>query len=185
MHKLLAGSLVAVSLLAPAEIQAQAPTHEFGVDVGVSYSDPSPGSGVFLINGPIGDIRIGFITSKSMMLETRFNFVFASGGGTTIVFDPGLNLLFKMGQGTGTRNLMGMYLTVGADAAIISVKTTGFPSNSGVVPTINAGIGSRMAWGSNGAKRAELFVAYTLKNSDLGVPNTLTLGARLGLSFLH
>lgn len=181
MKKLFAGSLFAAALLAPQVAAAQ--SHEFGVDMGIVYQKPSGGSGTFNIVAPFGDVRIGFLSQSNMNFEARFNMQFASGGGTFIAFDPGLNVLFKLSPQNAQRD--GMYVTVGADANIVSSKPSGGTSTSGVIPTINAGVGSRMAWGNSAAKRVEVFVAYSLKSTKLGVPNTVSVGARLGLSFFH
>jgi hypothetical protein len=188
LQKRLAGSL-AVIMLVPSLAVAQGmgnmahgnPTHEFGVDLGVFYAKPSGGTGAFVIAAPIGDIRIGFLSASNMNLEARFTLGFQSGGGTFINLDPGLNALFKM---SGATNMHGMYFTVGADANIISNKPSGGTSVSGVIPTINAGIGTRSPWGTI-SKRGELFVAYSMKSTKLGRPNTISVGARLGLSFFH
>ena len=181
MRKLFAGALVAAAVLAPQAAQAQ--SMEFGADVGVLYMKPSGGSGQFVILAPLGDIRVGFLSRSNMNFEARFNMSFASGGGTFITFDPGLNVLWKLSPQNAQRD--GMYITAGADIAIISNKPSGGTSSSGIIPTINAGVGSRMAWGNSAAKRAEVFVAYSMKNTDLGRPNTISVGARLGLSFFH
>jgi len=154
--------------------------HEFGVDIGIGYTSPSGGQSSFGLTAPFGDIRIGFPSSSSMSLEGRLSASFASGGGTFITFDPGLNLMFGMGHATAHNN--NKYFTVGADVAIVSQSPSGGTSNSGAVITINGGVGARMPWGAQ-AKRGELFVAYSLKNTSLGVPNTFAIGARLGLSF--
>ncbi len=127
MHKLLAGTLVVASLLAPAVASAQAmgpghPTHEFGVDLAAVYSKPSGGSSGFSIFTPV-DVRIAHISPGMVEPELRMTLNFASGGGTFISFDPGVNLLFKMGSAT---HMNGPYFTVGADVNVISQKPTGW-----------------------------------------------------------
>jgi len=177
-------------IAAPAIAQAQArgatamASHgkEFGVDIGVGYVSPSGGQSSFGLTAPFGDIRIGFPSTGSMSFEGRFSGSFASGGGTFITFDPGVNLMFGMGHATSYND--NKYFTVGADVNIISQSPSGGTSTSGAVFTINGGVGTRMPWGT-AAKRAELFVSYSLKNTTLGVPNTFGIGARLGLSFWH
>jgi hypothetical protein len=157
------------------------PTHEFGVDLAAVYSKPSGGSSGFSIFTPV-DVRVGFISEGMMQPEARLTLNFASGGGTFISFDPGLNMIFKMGSAT---HMHGPYFTVGADVNIISLKPTGGTSTSGAIITINGGLGARGMWGATAGKRVEGFVAYSLKNTSLGAPNTLHIGARLGLSFFH
>lgn len=195
MQKLHAGVLVAVATMVPTLANAQAargaarpaatmqqsggPSHEFGVDMVLGYSKPSGGSGTFAIFTPV-DVRLGFVSSGSIQPEARMSLSFASGGGTFINFQPGVNLLFKMGSGTPMR---GTYLTAGADVQIISSKPSGGTSTSGAIITLNGGIGTRMAAGPTAAKRLEGFVAYSLKNTSLGAPNTFSVGARVGLSF--
>lgn len=190
MQKLQTATLVIAALLAPAIATAQAmgpdhPTHEFGVDLIAAYSKVGSGCtgscGSFNIVTPV-DVRIGLISAGMMQPELRLKLGFSSGGGTFIAFDPGVNLIFKMGSSTHMR---GPYFTVGADANIISSKPTGGTGTSGVIVTINGGIGTRSMWGTTAAKRAELFVAYGLENTSLGSPSTLSIGARLGLSFFH
>jgi len=190
MRKLLGTALVVAGTVIPGVATAQAghdmggmPKHEFGVDIFAAYQKPSGGSGGLLVTTPV-DVRVGFVSSGNMMFETRSSLAFASGGGTFLSFTPGLNVLFRMGHGTGNHNLMGRYFTVGADVNIQSFKITGLPSTSGAVIGINGGIGTRSAYGS-GATRIELFGRYLLKNTKLGVPNTIQIGARLGLSLWH
>jgi hypothetical protein len=190
MRKLLGTALVVAGTVVPGVAAAQMghdmggmPKHEFGVDVFAAYQKPSGGSGGLLVATPV-DVRVGFVSSGSMMFETRSSFSFASGGGTFIGFNPGVNVLFRIGQGTGNHNLMGRYFTVGADINVQSFKITGLPSASGAVIAINGGVGTRMAYGS-AATRIELFGRYLLKNTKLGSPNTLQVGARLGLSLWH
>jgi hypothetical protein len=194
MQKRIGSALALVALVAvPAMARAQAragggmgmdmPKHEFGVDAALVYSSPSGGTATFNVFTPV-DVRVGFVSSGKMMWEPRLTLNFASGGGTFLTFDPGVNVLFKLGNGTGHHNMMGPYWTVGGDINIISNSPTGGTSVSGQVITINGGIGTRMAWGS-AAKRIEGFVAYSLKNTSLGVPNTFHIGARVGLSLWH
>ena len=187
MHKVLAASLTVLSLTVPAAAQAQMggmghgnPKHEFGVDLAAVYAKPSGGSGTFSIFTPV-DVRVGFVSAGAIQPELRLNFNFASGGGTFIQFDPGLNLLWKMGSAT---NMHGPYLTAGADVNIISSHPSGLTTTSGVIATVNGGIGTRIPYGS-AATRLEGFVGYSFKSTKLGVPNTLSIGARIGLSLWH
>jgi len=193
MRTLFAASL-AVVLGSPTALIAQvnpagmgAPKHEFGVDLGVAYSKASGcvGScpGIFQVFTPV-DVRIGLHPGNAMMIEPRFTFGLVSGGGSTLLsFDPGVNVLFRMGSGSGMHGIMGPYVTVGADVGIVSVSGGG-NSTSGGVLGVNGGIGTRMPFGT-AATRLEAFVGYKFKNTKLGSPNTLHLGVRMGLSLFH
>lgn len=199
MQRLFAGSL-AVLLLVPSLAQAQRtrarpaqaaqgsstnlPDHEFGVDLGLVYSKPSGVSGAFTASTPV-DVRLGFPSAGRMMWEARLTLFYTTGsGGHLLNFDPGVNVLFKLGQGSGMHNLMGPYFTVGADANLTHVGVSGIGSNGGLAFTVNGGLGTRMPYGS-GATRLEGFLAYTFENNNLGVPNTFHIGARVGLSLWH
>jgi hypothetical protein len=194
------GMALAVAGLAmvPALAQAQArggmagmgePKHEFGVDVGIAYSHIGSLGGVscttgcsgFTIGTPV-DVRIGLVSSGNMMWEPRFTFNFVSQGGTSIQFDPGVNVLFKMGQSTARNH--NKYFTVGVDANILSSSPTGGTSTSGVILGFNAGVGMRNPLGS-AATRMEAFLGYKLSNTTLNAPSTLLIGARIGLSLWH
>ena len=157
------------------------PHHEFGVDLAMVYQSPSGGSGVFRIMTPV-DVRLGFVSTGKVSLEPRLVLNFASGAGSTAYnIGPDLNLLWKLGAGSGPHRLMGPYLTAGAGVNIISL---GSGSTSGATVTLNAGLGTRAQLGS-GAFRLEGFVAYTPKNTSLGTANTLSIGARAGVSLWH
>ena len=157
------------------------PHHEFGVDLALVYQSPSGGNGVFRIMTPV-DVRFGFVSSGKVSLEPRFVLNFASSSGSTVYnIGPDLNVLWKLGPGSGQHNLMGPYLTAGAGVNIISF---GSGSTSGATFTVNGGVGTRVPYGS-GAFRFEGFVAYTPKNSSLGTANTLSIGVRSGISLWH
>jgi hypothetical protein len=192
MKRTLGTALAVVALVSlPAVARAQMtgmPTHEFGVDVGLAYSHVGSGCttdcGTFSVSTPV-DVRIGFISSGPMMVEPRFTFALITGGGTLIMFDPDVNVLFRMGAGTGMQHLMGPYLTAGVGAHIESLSPSGGgTSTSGAAFAINGGIGTRVSYGS-GATRAEAFVKYIFESAKIGVPATLQVGARLGLSLFH
>jgi hypothetical protein len=179
-------------IAAPALAQGQAragmamsggPSHEFGVDLAfgfASYSPPSPAtsqSGLAILT-PV-DLRVGFMSHSNMNLEMRTTLQLNTAGTTTYNFDPGVNVLFKLGQGTMQNNT---YWTVGADASLIN---NGAPTNNtGVVPAINGGIGIRRPWGS-AAWRLEGTVRYAFKNSDVQNFTTLQIGVRAGISLWH
>jgi hypothetical protein len=48
----------------------------------------------------------------------------------------------------------------------------------------NGGLGTRVPYES-GVIRLEAFTQYLLKNTSKGLPNTLNIGARVGLSLWH
>jgi hypothetical protein len=151
--------------------------HELGVDLILGYSMPQNQPSGFGALTPV-DVRIGFVSHSSMSFEGRLNLDLLSGfgGGTTYSIDPGVNVLFRLGQGTITHN---KYFTAGAD---VDIQDNG--ANSGAVFGLNGGIGMRKPYGP-GAWRFEAFGDYKLKNTNLGEPGTFTLGLRAGLSLWH
>jgi hypothetical protein len=176
MRKLIGGAVLLASLVgipAVAAAQHSDAKHEFGVDIGIMYSKPDQLDGVFQIGTPV-DVRVGFVSSGSMMLEPRFSLLFLSGSGSSATLaDLGLNVLFGKDQRAG------MYFTAGGSMLLASgggTSATGF--------SVNGGIGTRSGYGS-GALRLEAFVKYDLESTDLGRPNTLNIGARVGLSLWH
>jgi hypothetical protein len=155
--------------------------HELGVDLGIGYTKPSGGSGVFSIGTPV-DLRIGFVSSGSLEVEPRFTFNFASGGGNNAYsFTPDVNLLFGLGA---DKNKKGPYVTVGAGVDLNHIKISGLGSTSTSQFNFNGGVGTRVPYES-GAFRLEAFVRYLLKNTSKGLPNELEVGARIGLSLWH
>jgi outer membrane protein with beta-barrel domain len=154
--------------------------HEFGVDLGLVYSKPSGGDGVFQIGTPV-DVRIGFVSSGKLEVEPRFTFTYASGGGdNAYVFTPDINLLFGLGA---EGNKQGPYVTFGAGVDLTHVSISGVSSSTSQF-NFNGGIGTRVPYES-GAIRLEAFVRYLLKNTSKNLPNTLDIGARIGLSLWH
>ncbi len=186
MRRLFTGAAVVAGLaVVPAAGFAQGmggrPHHEFGVDLALVYQSPSGGTGVFRVMTPV-DVRLGFVSTGRVSLEPRFVLDFATASGSTVYnIGPDLNVLWKLGPGSGPYNLMGPYLTAGAGVNIISF---GSGSTSGATFTLNAGLGSRIRYGS-GAFRVEGFVGYTPKNTSLGTVSTLSIGARGGISLWH
>jgi len=183
MRKLLAGMvLAAVALSLPASAQAQrraaapAAKHEFGVDLGVAYVKPDGGDGGIVMQTPL-DVRLGFVSAKSMMWEPRFSFSFASGGGNTVyVFRPGVNVLFANSPGGHRR---GMYLTGGAGLLLGDAG-----GGSGTAFSVNAGVGWRKPWGS-AASRYEVGFAWQSESADLGLASQIQIGGRVGISLWH
>jgi len=180
MRKVLRTAVTVLALAAVPGVAA-AQEHELGVDLALVYQSPSGGSGVFRIMTPV-DVRLGFVSSHSLSFEPRLTMVVASTSGSTVYnIGPDLNLLWKLGAGSGPRRLMGPYLTAGLGTNIISF---GSGNNSGATLTFNGGLGTRVPWGP-GAFRVEGFVAFTPKNNSLAVPNTLSIGVRGGISLWH
>jgi hypothetical protein len=179
-------ALAAVCFAAPALAQNN-PKHEFGVDfvVGSAKADEDGSPRVLAMTTPF-DVRIGFVSRGKLMFEPRFGFSYASVGDTddsegfsALEFTPGLNLLFRLGSGSGLHGQMGAYITVGGGLEIERVSGEGV-SETLTQPTVNAGIGARKALGSI-AFRPEAFVAKVFEKDD--APGVTVIGVRLGLSF--
>lgn len=180
MHRLTGTLAVSALLLVPAVAQAQRAAmraggeHEIGVDFGLAWVKPSGGNGALEVMTPV-DVRLGFASRGPLSLEPRFSMLLHSDGGTTYFIDPGVNVLYKLNGTAVNRNT---YLTGGADIALEKFGV------SGAVFGLNGGLGMRHPWGA-GAFRTEFFARYAFKNTRLGVPNTFSLGVRLGLSLWH
>lgn len=179
MRKLIGRTtLVAALMAAPAVAAAQqhymAAKHEFGVDVAFIYSKPSGGNGITSFGTPV-DVRIGFVPKKgNLMFEPRVALAFQSTSGASAHdINLDVNVLYAK------NHRKGMYWTGGAGIDLVGVT-----GNSGSIISLNGGIGTRSPYES-GAWRLEGFVRYDLKNTGLGVPNTLNIGARAGLSLWH
>ena len=182
MRKLLAGMvLAAVALSLPASAQAQrraaaatgGAKHEFGVDLGLAYVKPDGVDGGIAIGTPL-DVRLGFVTPKSMMWEARAALAFNTvGGNTSYDFEPGVNVLFANSPGGHHK---GMYFTGGAGLLLADDG-----ANSGTAFSFNAGVGWRKPWGS-AAWRYELGFKWQSENTDLGLPSTIAVGGRIGVS---
>ena len=184
MRKLLGGMvLAAVALSLPASAQAQqrraaapAAKHEFGVDLGLAYVKPDGVDGGIALGTPL-DVRWGFVSPKNMMWEARATLNFNTvGGNTAYVFEPGVNVLFANSTGGHRR---GMYFTGGAG---LHLEDDG--ANSGTAVAINAGVGWRKPWGS-AAWRYELGFKWQSENTTLGLPSTIFVGGRIGVSLWH
>lgn len=181
MRRMIGSAAIAAGLtLAPALVAAQhamaMPAHEVGVDIALAYIKPSGFTGQFLVLTPV-DVRLGFVMENGMTLEPRVGLKFLSGGGAS-AHDVSLDLNLTKAMGGTYRK--GGYFTVGAGAEFIGATGT----TSGTLISFNGGIGTRSPWES-GALRLEGFVQYGLKNTTLGVPSTLSIGARVGLSLWH
>lgn len=189
MRRAFGRALVVTGLaLAPALAAAQhsmgaMPAHEVGVDLTFYYGNQSlngASQSHFVIATPV-DLRLGFVTSKTLVVEPRIAFAYDSKGtGTSslLQFAPDLNFLFNMGGGTYKQ---GLYLTAGAGLNMLSAGGGG---GSVTQFAVNGGIGTRVPYES-GAIRLEAFVRETFKNTSKGAPSELAIGARVGLSLWH
>ena len=161
------------------------PQHEVGVDLIGFYQHQSLiGGGSFnhvLVMTPV-DLRAGFLSGDKLSVEARLVFQYDSKGGVdtvtlapkaSYVFAPDVNLLWGFQS-----NKHGPYFTAGAGVNLqnfgISTSQFGF----------NGGLGTRVPYES-GVIRLEAFAQYLLKNSGKNLPNTLNIGARVGLSLWH
>ena len=180
------GWLVAAAGLvaAPATLRAQAmaPEHEIGVDVGVGLLSPSGGSTHFIVETPV-DVRLGFVSRSRLSWEGRLTLAYDSkgfGNNSRYSLAPDIQALLKLGPGSGSHGLMGPYATVGAGLDFLDAPNGTGGTNSSVFVRLNGGVGTRLAWGP-GAFRLEGFVAYDFRNTTLGLPATVEVGARVGL----
>ena len=187
MRKLIGSAvLAAVLLTTPAFAAAQrrraaapagGPAHEMGVDLSAYYLKPSGGSGGIQIGLPV-DVRVAFLTRSQLTWEPRVSFTLNSIGTTTYVLAPGLNVLYQLKRGTGTRGLLrAPYVTGGAQLTLFD-----FGPTSGSQLSLGGGVGTRAPFQS-AAFRYEGFLAYTLKGG--GLPSNFAIGTRIGLSFWH
>jgi len=181
MRKLFGGLvLAAVALSLPAAVQAQrraaAPSgakNEFGVDVGVAYVKPDGVDGGIVIQTPL-DVRVGFVSTSKMQWEGRLNLGFSTvGGNTAYDLEPGVNVLFANSTGGHRR---GMYFTGGAGLLLADNG-----ANSGTAFSVNAGVGWRKPYGS-AAWRYEVGFQWQSESTDLGLPSTIAIGGRIGIS---
>jgi hypothetical protein len=160
------------------------PKHEVGVDLIGYYQHLSFAGASFnhvVVMTPV-DLRAGFLSGDKLSVEARLVFAYDSKGGvdtvtlspkSSYVFNPDINLLWGFES-----NKHGPYFTAGAGLNLqnFGVSTTQFG--------FNGGLGTRVPYES-GAIRLEAFAQYLLKNTSKGLPNTLNVGARVGLSLWH
>ena len=182
-------ALVALPHLALAQrarAAAGGPKNEIGVDLGAAYSHT--GSGCTTDCGGLGigtpvDIRWGLMSNGLLSFEPRFSLNYLSGpnagGGHLLVFNPDLNVIYRMKKSTARR---GMYLTGGLGLAIANTAPSGGASSTATQLSLNGGVGKRIPMESN-AWRIEGFLRYNFENSGKGVPSSFDIGARLGMSF--
>lgn len=156
------------------------PKHEVGVDLIGYYQHQSlPGLSFnhFVAMTPV-DVRLGFLSGDKLSIETRLLFAYDSKSAvdttkSAYVFNPDVNLLWGFQS-----NKHGPYFTAGAGVNL---------DNFGVARSqfgFNGGLGTRVPYES-GVIRLEAFTQYLLKNTSKGLPNTLNIGARVGLSLWH
>ena len=178
----LSGVCCVTAMTAPGIAAQGAPKHEFGVDLSIaSVKAEGSSESLFSVQTPV-DVRIGFASASTVMLETRFGFAYLSGGGDSqMLFTPGLNAILRIGSGSGPHNLMGAYLTGGAAAQVSRVSSSG-TSNSETRFAINVGLGTRLAWG-DAAIRPEAFFSQLFKKDNS--PAVTSFGLRIGFSFWH
>jgi opacity protein-like surface antigen len=179
MRKLMSGvALAAVLGTIPvlADAQRQAATgarHEWGVDVTAGYMKPDGSDGGIFIITPF-DVRLGFVSRSNMMWEGRLGFDFSTvGGETRYEIRPGMNVLFANSPGGHRR---GMYFTGGAGLLLADNG-----AESGTAFAINAGVGWRKPQRS-AALRYEVGFQWSSESADLGLPSTIVIGGRIGLS---
>lgn len=162
------------------------PKHEVGVDLIGFYQHQSLAGASFnhvVVMTPV-DLRAGFLSGDKLSVEARLVFAYDSKGGVdsstvpaaakaSYVFTPDVNLLWGFES-----NKHGPYFTAGAGVNLQNfvVSTTQFG--------FNGGLGTRVPYES-GAIRLEAFAQYLLKNTSKNLPNTLNIGARVGLSLWH
>ncbi len=186
MRQLIGSALLTTALMASSVIAAaqgaaaphgamRGAMHEVGVDLSAAYSHESFTGGSFnhlLIATPV-DVRIGFVSRGNIMFEPRFAFTFDSKelvtGQSAYVFTPDLNVLF------GKNQKRGPYFTAGAGVDLLHAAGA-----SATQFGLNVGVGTRSPYES-GAIRLEAFVQYKFKNTNKGLPNTLSIGGRIGL----
>lgn len=176
--------LVAVSAI---RTQAQMPAYEFGVDLGITSTKRDGIDGrTFRIGSPV-DVRIGFVTSGPLMLETRFRLGYTrTEDAWGLGVGPSLNVLWRLVPGKGYANQMGPYLTAGAGLEYSRARG---PATNGTQSAtqfgVTLGLGSRIGWGT-AAFRPDLFIHRGFESHTLGdrqhVPANSTIGARVGIS---
>jgi len=178
---LLVAALAALPALAAAQRRAAmeaGPEHELGADLAFQYASfgRGGGSGVQLF-APV-DVRIGFLSKSRMMFETRASLSWDSNVGA-LDFAPGVNVLYQLKKGTGTRGLMhAPYATGGVGLDVVHVRGLGSQAQFG----LNGGVGTRLAYGS-AVVRPEAYLGYAFSSGFL--PSVFSIGTRIGLSFWH
>ena len=179
--------LAAITALSATAVEAQMPSHELGIDLGIASTKYDGGDGRLLRIGTPVDVRVGFVTSSPLMFETRFSLSYTgTDDASLLAFTPGVNVLLRLGEGTGLAKQMGPYLTGGV-ALEYARFSTDFDdeSESATQFGVNVGVGTRLGWGT-AAFRPELFFQQNFESGDEldldHVPANSTIGVRLGIS---
>jgi len=179
--------LAAAGALFAGAVEAQMPSYEFGVDLGIVSSKFDGADYRLLTIGAPLDVRIGFVASGALSFEPRFSLLHVSSdGGSATSFNPSVNVLYRLGVGTGLHNQMGPYLTggVGLNYSRFSDDDAD-ESESDTQLGFNVGIGTRLGWG-NAAFRPELFFGMGMESGDEGTadftPSVTMFGVRVGVS---
>ena len=187
MRKIIGVALAACLAAAPAALPAQAmPRHELGVDVGLGIVSPSGGSTRLVLATPV-DVRLGFPSAAPLSWEGRLTLAYDSkgfGANASYSLAPDVQALLKLGRGSGPHGLLGPYATAGLGLDFRDAPNGSGGTNSTALLRIDGGIGDRLPYGS-GAFRLEGFLAYDFKSTTLGIPATVEVGVRAGLSLWH
>jgi hypothetical protein len=178
MRKLLSGVALAalfgtIPSMAEAQRAAAGARHEWGADVGAGYAKPDGADGGIFITTPL-DVRLGFVGRSNMMWEGRLGFDFSTvNDNTSYEIRPSINVLFANSAGGHRR---GMYFTGGAGLLLADDGT-----DSGTAFAVNAGVGWRKPYRS-AAFRYEVGFQWNSESADLGLPSTIIIGGRIGVS---
>ena len=181
-----AGMVLAPALAAGQHAGMAMPAHEFGADLTLYYGSQSlagTSQSHFAIGTPV-DFRLGFVSSKTMVIEPRLALSYDSKSFFTdyttsvLLLNPDVNFLFNTGRGNYKQ---GMYLTAGAGLNLTAIGNGG---GSAAQFEVNGGVGTRVPYES-GAIRLEGFVKYVTKNTSKALPSDLEIGGRVGLSLWH
>jgi hypothetical protein len=178
--------LALLPTLAAAQRRAAAPMesgaeHEIGVDLAFQFIDRGSGVGGGIQLGAPVDVRLGFLSKSDVMFEARAFMAWdtkGAGTGATLLFSPGMNILYQLRRGTGMHGLMrAPYLTGGVGINFISA-----PGFSETQFAIGGGVGTRLPYG-NAVFRPEGFLLYAFSAGV--IPSAWSIGTRIGLSFWH
>ena len=167
----------------PSTGSASSAKYELGADLATQYISRGDGvGGAFQLGAPV-DLRVGFLSKSPLSFEARAAFAYDSKGtGTdaTLTFAPGVNALYALKRGTGTRGLMAApYVTGGLGLNLTKFGAAGTDTQFG----IGGGLGTRLQAGGGLAWRPEGYMTYSFKSGNL--PSAFAIGVRMGLSFWH
>lgn len=180
-------ALLGVGLPALVEAQRRAaapggPKHELGVDLAFQFIDRGAGvGGGVQLASPV-DVRWGFMSRSNVHFEVRGSLAYDSklaGGEASLAFSPGINVLYQLKRGTGTRGMMrAPYVTGGVGLNMVKLGAAGTETQF----ALGGGVGTRLPAGGL-VFRPEGYLAYAFESGFL--PRAFTLGVRLGFSFWH